>query len=408
VNTLLAISLTISSAFAVEGVRVEVGDGTVLERVTVVVDDKGRVAAVGKDVKVPKGAERIDGNGRVLTPGLIETRGVLGLMELWGEKSTNEHAMGSGGITPAFRTADGFNPASTRIAIEREEGVTSTIATPSGGIISGQGYWFDLVGTPAAAPDTKKPTAMFGRVDRWGAGSVGSRGALWLKLREIFDDARFYKKNKAAYDRASARDLSLPRVHLEALLLVVDKKLPLVLGANRAQDIRAALTFAREQKIDLVLKGGAEAWLVADELKKAGVPVIVTPSVQGPKDFDQLRARDDLAAVLRQKGVNVVISANGSWDQNARRVRQEAGYAVANGYPRKDVLRAITLAPAQVFGKGKELGTVAKGKRANLVLWSGDPLELSTIAERVWIDGEPMSLHNRQRALAERYQKRKR
>lgn len=409
-NGLMLCALLLPSAFAIENVRVEVGDGSVLERATVVVDDNGKIAAVGTGVKVPAGAERIDGAGRVLTPGLIETRGHLGLVEVSFEETTNERRMHpQRSITPAFRTADGFNPVSVRIPVERAEGVTSSIATAAGGLIAGQGYWFDLVGTPGAAPDADEPLAMFGSLGRGARTELGgTRGGLWLTLRAVFDDARYYRKNRAAYDKNQARTLALPRVHLEALQLVLDRKIPLALEADRATDIRAALRFAKEEKVDLILLGGAESWLVAGELKAAGVPVIVTPSVQAPHDFDHLRARDDLAEVLREAGVDVVISANGSWDERAHRVRQEAGHAVAHGLPREHALRTITLAAAAAFGKDKELGSVARGKRANLVLWSGDPLELSTVAERVWIDGASLSLDNRQRALAERYLQRKR
>jgi imidazolonepropionase-like amidohydrolase len=122
-----------------------------------------------------------------------------------------------------------------------------------------------------------------------------------------------------------------------------------------------------------------------------------------PWAFEALRVRDDAAKLLAEAGVKLVVTANGGWDQNARRLRQEAGIAVAHGLDRNAALRAITLSPAEVFGKERELGSVTKGKRANLVLWSGDPLELSTVAEHVWIDGREMSLDNRQRALAEKY-----
>jgi len=409
-SALIMLALMTPAAFAIEGVRVEVGDGSVLERATVLVGDDGRIVAVGDDVKVPKGAEHVDGTGRTLAPGFIETRGALGLAEILFEETTVDYSMRSAQpITPAFRVVDGFNPVSVRIPIERAEGVTSTIATPVGGLIAGQAYWFDLTGERTATPDAGKPTSMIGNVSQSAMGKLGgSRGALWLKLREVFDDARFYKKNKAAYDRAATRELALPRVHLEALQPVLAGKLPLVLQANRAADIQAALRFTREEKVKLIVTGGAEAWVVAKELKAAGVPVILHPSQQAPHGFDHLRARDDAAEVLRKAGVTVVLTANGGWDQNARRIRQEAGYAVAHGYPRAQALRAITLTPAEVFGKGKELGSIAKGKRANLVLWSGDPLELSSVAERIWIDGAPMSLDNRQRALAERYLQRKR
>jgi imidazolonepropionase-like amidohydrolase len=407
VNLLLALALAVPSAFAIENVRVEVGDGTVLDKATVVVDG-GKITAVGEGVKVPAGAERVDGAGRTLAPGFVETRGQLGLIEVLMEGSTNDHRA-TGLFTPALRVAEGFYTASVRIPIEREEGVTSSIISPTGGVIAGPAYWVDHTGAPDSAPDPATPLAMFGRVDRRAADMAGgTRAALWLKLREVFDDVRFYKKNRAAYDRAQSRKLALSRVHLEAMIPVVDGKLPLVLQAYRASDIVAAIRFAKEQKVGLVLMGAMEGWLVADQIKAAGVPVIVQPSLQEPWGFESLRVRDDLAAALERAGVRVIITANENWDQNARRIRQEAGIAVAHGLSRGAAWRAVTLEPARAFGRDKQLGTIAKGKRADLVLWSGDPFELSSVAERIWIAGAPMSLDTRQRQLSRRYLERAR
>jgi imidazolonepropionase-like amidohydrolase len=403
-NTALALLLTLPSAFAISNVRVEVGDGTTLEKATVVIDDKGKISDVGPGAKIPAGAKRIDGKGRTLAPGFIETRGQLGLVEVLMEKTTADHNAGMGPFAPAFRAADGFRPSSVRIPIEREEGVTSAITSPTGGVLYGTGSWFELTGELDDRPDPAKPIAMFGSVNERAVERVGgSRGGLWLKLREIFDDVRFYKKNKKAYDKAASRQLSLPRVHLAALIPVLDGKLPLVLEVHRVTDILAVLQLKKEEKIDVVITGGTEAWKVASEIAKAKVPVIFHPSIQEQYDFEALRAQDNGAALLHRAGVKLVITANGDWDQSARRIRQEAGIAVAHGLDRQAALRAITLSPAEVFGKNKSVGSVKKGKRANLVLWSGDPFELSSVVERMWIDGESVSLDNRQRQLARRY-----
>lgn len=400
----IPVLLTLSSAFAIEGVRVEVGDGSVLEKATVLVGDDGRIQAVGEDVRLPSGVERIDGSDKTLTPGFIETRAQLGLTEVLAEESTNDHALSANAVTPAFRAADGFQPLSVRIPIEREEGITSAVTSPTHGLLAGTGSWFDLTGELSAAPDPSRPLAMFGSVAQ-GAVDVtgGSRGALWLRLREVLDDVREYDRNRAAYARNTARTLSLSRLHLEAMVPVVKGQLPLVLEAHRASDVLAAVRLKREEGIEVIVAGGAEAWLVAKELAAAKVPVILRPSTMQPWSFEALRARDDSAALLAAAGVKLVLSAAGQGEQDARRLRQEAGIAVAHGLDRDAALRAITLSPAEVFGKASELGSVTPRKRANLVLWSGDPLELSTVAERVWIDGRAMSLENRQRALAEKY-----
>ncbi len=403
-TTTTTLLLSLASAIAIVDARVEIGDGSVLERATVIVGDDGRIQAVGVDLPVPLGQTRVDGKERTLTPGFIETRGQLGLTEVPAEPSTNDYALEGKSVTPGFRAADGFNARSLRIPIEREEGITSAVTSPSSGLLAGTGAWFELSGEPSAAPDPREPIAMFGSVSQEAVDVTGrARGALWLRLREVLDDVRYYQRNRAAYERNDARELSLPRVHLEALLPVVKGELPLVLNAHRASDVRAAVRLKQDEDLDVIVTGGAEAWLVADELARAQVPVILHPSIMEPWSFEALRVRDDSAMRLARAGVKLVITANGNWDQNARRLRQEAGIAVAHGLDRKAALRAITLTPAEVFGKADELGSVTKGKRANLVLWSGDPLELSSVAEKLWIDGEELPHDNRQRALAERY-----
>lgn len=403
-SVVFGVLCAVVGAIAIEHTRVEVGDGQLLPDATVVIGDDGRISAVGGAVDLPVGARLVDGRGKTLTPGLIETRSQLGLVEVVGEESSADHASGDDPVTPGFRAADGFQPLSPRIPIEREEGVTSVVSSPTTGLLAGTGVWIDLSGDLGAAPDPARPVAMFGSVAETAVQSLGrSRGTLWLRLREVFDDVRRYRAAGREYERNALRHLSLSRVHLEAMLPVVAGKLPLVLEAHRASDLLAALRFAESEGVRLVLAGGAEAHLVARELAAARVPVLLRPSTQEPWSFDALRVQDDTAAQLEAAGVHLVLTAGGGWEQSARRLRQEAGIAVARGLPREAALRAITSRAAEAFGKGREVGTISVGKRANLVLWSGDPLELSTVAERVFIDGRELPQQNRQLELARRY-----
>jgi imidazolonepropionase-like amidohydrolase len=191
------------------------------------------------------------------------------------------------------------------------------------------------------------------------------------------------------------------------MIPVVDGAIPFVVHADRAADIVALLDLAKAEGLKLIIAGGAESWLVADRLKADRVPVIVVPSITGQKSFDALHARDDLAALLVKAGVDVIIS---TWDTDngTTRLRQEAGIAVQNGLAHSDAVKAISQTPARVFGirhgaDSATVGVVAVGSWANLVLWSGDPLEALTIAERIWIAGQPQTQVSRQRLLADKY-----
>jgi len=408
-----------AAPIAIVDAKIELGDGTTIERGTVVID-AGKITLIGpsESVVVPAGAEKIDGKNRVVTPGLIATGSQVGIVEVSLESQTVDAHL-EGAAVPAFRAIDGFNPRSPRIDADREQGVTTTIVSPFGSLITGQAYAVDMSGTFESVTGARR-VAMFGA---FGAGPKdavgGARGGVILKLREIFEDARFYRANRAAFDRAASRDLALPRMHLEALFDVIDGKIPLVLDVHRASDILALLQFAKEQRVRVVISGGAEAWSVAPQLAAAKIPVIVTPSYQEPWGFEALHAREDCAAILEKAGVPVIISS-GPTDNGTTRVRQEAGVAIAFGMSRAAAIRAITAEPARVFaidattganaggatGGGVGVGTLARGKSADFVVWSGDPLETTTVAEAVYIGGKKQSLDTRQRKLAEKYRTR--
>ena len=397
---LLVAATTACSPCIIQNVRVEVGDGTVIGRTNVGIAHGKIVSLSGS---MPPMTQVLDGEGKTLAPGFIAAESDLGTVEVSLEPSANDTEMHGAALTPGFSVAWGFNPLSIWIPIVREEGVTNAVIAPSGGLLAGQAAWVSLTGSLASAPDPAHPVAMFGDVGADAAGRVGgARGAVWLQLRQAFADARFYKKSRADYEAGEARPLSLTPLHLEALLSIVDGTLPLVVHANRASDILEAIAFAKAEKVKLVIAGGAEAWKVLDQLTERAIPVIIEPSTQEPSSFDRLASRDDLATLLERANIPLLISASGS-PIAGRRLRQEAGIAVGNGLSHSGAVRAITLAVARAFGRDSEYGSVETGKRANVVLWSGDPLELSSVAEHIWIDGEEQSLSTRQRELAERY-----
>jgi imidazolonepropionase-like amidohydrolase len=228
-------------------------------------------------------------------------------------------------------------------------------------------------------------------------------------LRVLLDDVKFYFEHRAEYDRGAARTLNAPNADLAALIPVVEGKLPLLLEANRVDEIEAALALAHDYDLKLMIVGGAEAWLVAERLAAAQVPVLTGAMSNIPSSFATLNQRQENAGLLRRAGVRVVIIATGGSDVtrfNARNIKYEAGNAVAYGMTHDDALRAVTLTPAELFGVSDRIGSLQAGRDANVVVWSGDPFEFSSRAEHVFIRGREMQEPSRQDMLIERYKPR--
>ncbi len=384
----------LNDSFVIEHATVETGLLTRLQDTSIWID-QGQIKQLGT-ITAPKEIPRINAGGRTLTPGFIETQSQIGVLVVEMEEDGQDHEAGEG-INPAFRAVDGLDPFSIRMPIVREQGVSSIIVKPSGGIISGQGIVLDLSTGPKALASPAAPI-MFASV-------LGgkNRGQFWLKLREAFEDARFFKQ-QGGMKSANTHALSLKPLHLEALDEVMRGRMPLVLTVHRLSDVLTAIQWKKEMiakgfPLQLILSGAGEAWLAGKELAQAKIPVIITPSRQMPHTLDQLRVRDDLATLLVQAGVDVIISTD---DIRAGRLRQEAARAVAFSLPYPSALAAITSVPARVFGL-KDRGSIEVGRRADLVLWSGDPLEPQSAVQKLWIDGKDMDLNHRQMDLARAY-----
>lgn len=384
----------LQDSFVIENATVETGSGERLTDASIWVN-KGVIQAIGAR-NAPLSLPRLDAQGRTVTPGFIEAQTSMGALVVELEEDGQDHDSGEG-LNPGFRAMDGWDPFSLRMPIAREQGVTTIIAKPSGGILSGQGRALDL-STSADATATPAGPIMFGSL-------MGgkNRGQTWLKLREAFDDARYYKQ-EGGMRAAHSRELSLKPLHLEALYEVMQGRVPLILTVHRLADVLTAIQWKKDMaaqgfNLQLILSGAGEAWLAAKELAAAKIPVIVTPSKEMPRTLDALRVRDDQATLLINAGVDVIISTD---DIRAGRLRQEAARAVAYSLPYASAIAAISSVPARVLGL-KDRGSVEVGKRADLVLWSGDPFEPQTTVQKVWIAGKDMDLNHRQKELARAY-----
>lgn len=396
---------------AITGGTVYPVSGPAIPNGTVLVRD-GRIVAVGANVSVPADAQRIDATGKVVTPGFVNAGTQLGVYEIGAVQTTGDaRAAGRDGIAAAFVVADGFNPRSNLLAITRNDGVTSALVLPQGGLIAGQASFVDLAGarggTDARAFVRRPSAAMVAQLGPWRGPGVASRGELIARLREVLQDARAYATRRADYEANRTRDLAARRADLEALQPVLQGRLPMIVAADRASDIEAALRLARDFGLRLVIGGGAEAWQVADQLAAARVPVMTGAMNSIPGSFAELGQRQENAALLARAGVPVVLIGNaGGGDEeafNVRNIRYEAGNAVAYGMPWEQALRAVTLAPAEAFGVAAQVGSLAPGREANLVVWSGDPFEFTSVAERVMIGGRDVRTDTRQEMLARRY-----
>ncbi|MCB9759820.1 MAG: amidohydrolase family protein [Alphaproteobacteria bacterium] len=348
-----------------------------------------RIDAVGAELSGEGCAATIDGRGRVLTPGLIDPNARIGLVEVGLEDATHN----DGGGHAAYGVYDGYNPRSSVVPVVRIAGLTSAIVMPERGRVSGQAAAVDLAGATQADAVIDPSVAMVAH--------IGNNAAEGLdELRTLLDDARAFGANPTAYDQNRTRTLGASRRDLEALQPVLKGDLPLVIGADKAADIEAVLRFARDQRVRVVIRGAAEGWLVADQLAEAEVPVILDPLVYGPGSFDQIHGRADNPALLHAAGVPIMFGTGSA--HFARALPQLAGNAVRGGLDHDAALVAITATPAEVFGL-TDYGRIEPGAMANLVLWSGDPLELSTHVLSVHIRGRDIPLESRQTKLQERY-----
>lgn len=396
------IAFLLAQTIAITGGTVYPVSGPKIDHGTVLIRD-GRIVAVGANVTVPADATKIDATGKWVTPGLIDGAGQMGLTEIGAVPGDNEASLRGSDIAASFNVAEGINPASNLIPITRVEGVTTTLASPGGAWIEGQAVLIDLDGSTIEQMLIKPEVGIVVDMSENGKGAGGnSRAGVAARLRRVFNDAREYARRKADYSRAQMQPLAAPAAELEALLPVLGGQVPLIAYANRVSDIRTVLRIGREFKLKVILAGAAEGWEIAGEIAAAGVPVLVEPMDNIPS-YDALGIRYENAAMLAKAGVKVSLMETDT--HNSRRIRQQAGNAVSFGMTWDQALRAVTLTPAETFGVADRYGSLDAGKVANVVVWSGDPFEISTGAEHVFIRGHEVPLTSRQTELLQRYKK---
>lgn len=370
----------------------------VIEGGTVVMRD-GKIVSVGTAAP-PTGATVIDAKGKWITPGLFAAFSRVGLSELDSEDPTNDTSASGSDFQASLRAADSFNPDDTAIDVTRIEGFTraAIVGAPGKGLFGGYGAIVDTSG--AFGSINNRDVFMFARMGEAGAGATGgSRSAAWTWLLTAIDDAKAYPHG---FEDDGEGDL-LSRKEAVALKPVVEGRVPLTVEVHNATDILQLLTLRqREPRMRLVILGATEGWRVADQIAAAQVPVIVNPLTNLPDRFEILAATLENAGRLEKAGVTVAIADPNEGTHNTRFILQLAGNAVANGMTWDAALKGISSVPAALYGR-TDLGVLRQGAIADLVIWDGDPLELTSNPDAVYIDGVPTSMESRQTKLRDRY-----
>lgn len=396
---LAASPFALAQPVAIYGEKVWTGtsQGTISDGVVVI--DNGRIVAVGPaSTRVPAGAAEV--RAQWVTPGLISAFSRTGLSEVSGVDDTNDAGAGSSPFSAALNAADGFNPDATSIPVTRLDGFTRIAVAPQAEtkLFGGQGFLADTSGLTGSV-FRERAFAYVVLGERGAALSGGSRPAAWAALRGAFDDVRFFGARYMSHNEGNV----LTRMDALALMPAVKGEQLILFQASRTSDLNAIMDF-KEQNLSLrvAIVGADEGWRVARRLAALEIPVIIDAVSNLPSSFSQLASTTENAKRLAEAGVTVAIVNLDDDSHLARLATQVAGNAVANGMDFDEAMRALTSAPAEIFGM-TGLGVLAPGARADVVAWDGDPLEVTSAPSAVYIDGESQPMESRQTKLRDRY-----
>ena len=393
------------------GGTVHTVSGSVIEN-AMVLFDKGKLTGIGTNIELPAGTEKIDIRGKHIYPGLIDARSVIGLVEIDAVRATRD-VTESGSINPNIHAEVAVNPESEIIPVTRANGVTVAVTMPDGGVISGSAAAIELDGWTWEDMTLKAPVGM---VMNWPSMRINK--AWWEQrseeeqkkardksldvLRNAFRDARAYLKAKR-----SEAEKSIPfhktDLRWEAMAPVLDRSIPVLMNAEEIEQIEAAIAWAEQENVKIVLVGGYDSWRVANLLKEKDIPVIVNPIQRTP--WRRWEAYDEPSALpkkLNDAGVRFCIAGEAG-ASNERNVPYHAAMAASYGLPKEEALKSITLYPAQILGIADRVGSLEVGKDATLIVTDGDPLEIMTHVEMEFIRGKNISLNSKHTHLYEKY-----
>ncbi len=412
--------------FAIVNAKIITVSGSVIENGTVVIQN-GKITAVGTGVSVPSGAERIDGKGLSVYPGMIDAGTNLGLAEIGQGANATIDVAETGPMNANAKAITAVNPHTSHVNVTRVNGITTVIAAPSGGLISGQAALINLNGSTQddmAVEPLAGLVVNYPRITQFGGGGFGGGGfgggqqidfneavrrrdSQIEELKKIFRNAENYGR---AVD-AAAKDKSLPAVptdlRLEAMVPYVRGQKPIIFTVERERDIRSVARFVTEMKLKGIIAGGQEAWKAADVLKSANMPVIYTHIYTLPvREDDPYDSLYEAPSKMQAAGIKFSIST-GDQGAEVRDLPYHAGLAGSFGLSKEDALKSVTLYPAQILGVSDKLGSIEVGKMANVVVTDGDMLDPRTNVKYVFIGGRMIPLTSRHTELFDRFKDRK-
>ena len=401
-----------AATLALTGGTVHTVSGPSIPNGTVIITD-GKIVSVGAGVSPPGGATVVSCAGKHVYPGMIAANTILGLIEVGSVLGTNDQTE-TGNVNPNIRAEVQINPESDLLPVTRVNGITSALSIPRGGAISGTSALIHLDGWTHEDMTVAKPVGLH---INWPSLTVSrawwetrseeeqkkAREEAIHAVRDAFDDARAYWKARDAEGKPG-----VPRhdrdVKWDAMGRALRGEIPVMFHANTLAQIRSVLRFVDEQKLPrVVLVGATDAWRCADELKARDIAVVTaSPSSLPSRSYEPYDSGMALAAHLQAAGVRFCIS-DGGGSTNERNLGYEASMAAAYGLPKDEALKSVTLYAAQVLGVGDKLGSIEPGKIADLIVTDGDPLEITTQVEQVYINGKPVSMETRHTRLFHKY-----
>ena len=397
--------------YVIRNATITIAPGRVMENGTVVIMD-GRITAVGTRVTEPANATVIDATGKRVYAGMIDSHTSLGITEI-GSVPAMEDVQELGDINPHMRAIVAVNPSNEIIPVSRVNGITSVITAPEGGLLSGQAAlmhldgwtWEDMAIKPTAAFVINYPRAGGGFGGFFGGTpSPDAQRAAELRVAREVDQLKAFLAQGRGYAQARAGGATDTDLAFESLRALFDGTVPALISANTEEQIEGALALADSFGIRPIILGGDQAWRIAGELARRNVPVILGSTMSVPANDEPYDAAYANAAALHRAGVKFAFSTGGA--ANVRHLPYHAALAVAYGLPAEAAWRALTVAPAEIWGVADRLGTLEAGKSADLFITSGDPLDIRSVVSEVFIEGKRIPMDDRHTRLYELWRSR--